>query len=199
MDPINTSGKQSSVVERAVEREAELDRIDSHILAQTCSICGEHLNYSDGYYSVEHAHYDCAFPKGYKSPSQQFKDAAEKLDGAMSALGFKRKCQQSKIGDGGPTKKLKGIIEISAREHFEAEAVTDINVYLPPPVWRPFSFDVQRVEGSMRVDGRTVSFGSWASVSELIKYRRLKWDTDWPTRDMSPVYETKRTRGKVSL
>lgn len=178
-------------------KEERLDKIEAHRLAQTCSICGKHLDYADGCYTVTHSHYDCAFPKGYKSPLQQFEEDAAKMDEAMGALGIKRKRQQAKIGHGGPTKKLIEIIETSAKEHFGAEVVTDINVYLPPPVWRQHRFDVQRVEGSMRVDGRSISFGSWAGVSELIKYRRLKWNNDWPNLDMNPVYETKRTRSKA--
>ena len=178
-------------------KEERLDKIEVHRCAQTCSICGKHLDYADGCYTVTHSHYDCAFPKGYKSPAQQFEEDAEKIDKALSALGFKRKPQRTKIGQGAPTKKLKEIIEVSAKEHFGAESVTDIKIYLPSPVWRQYRFDVKRVDGDMRVDGRTISFGSWASVSELIKYHRVKWDNDWPILDMLPIYETKRTRAKA--
>jgi hypothetical protein len=34
-------------------------RIDAHREAQTCSICGKHLDYSQGYHSVSHAHWVC--------------------------------------------------------------------------------------------------------------------------------------------
>lgn len=178
-------------------KEQRQDRIEAHRAAQTCSICGKHLNYADGCYTISHAHYDCAFPTGYKSPEQKFEEDAKKVYEAFGALGFKPKRQQAKIGEGGPTKKLKTIIEVSAKEHFGADSVTDIQVFLPSPVWRQTRFDVMRVQGSMKIDGRSISFGSWASVSELIKYRRLKWDNDWPSPDMSPVYETKRTRPKA--
>lgn len=173
------------------------DKIEAHRLNQTCSVCKLHLNYADGCYTVTHAHYDCAFPRGYKSPTQQFEEHAAKMDDALGALGFKRKRQQARIGEGGPTKKLKEIIEISAKEHFGAEVVNEVNVHLAPPVWRQARFDVQRLEGTMRVDGRSVAFGSWANVSELIKYRRVTWDNDWPILDMSPAYGTRKTRIKV--
>lgn len=179
-------------------KEERLDRIEGHRQAQTCSICGKHLNYSDGCYTVTHAHYSCAFPTGYKSPAQDFEEAAAKMDEAMGALGFKRKRKQAKLGYGGPTKKLIEIIETSALEHFGAKVVTDINVFLAPPVWRQARFDVTRFEGNMKVDGRSISFSSWFCVSELIKYRQLKWDNDWPNLDMSPVLDTKRTRTKMS-
>ena len=179
-------------------KEERLDRVEAHRLNQTCSVCKLHLNYADGCYTVTHAHYDCAFPKGYKSVEQQFEEHAKKMDEAMGALGFKPKRQQARIGEGGPTKKLREIIEHSAKEHFGGNSVTEIHIYLPPPVWRQTRFDVMRVEGSMKVDGRSISFGSWFSVSELIKYRQLKWDNDWPNLDMSPVTESKRTRAKAA-
>ena len=124
-------------------------------------------------------------------------ESTKKLDAAPVSSGFKPKRQKSSIGEGAPTKKLMEIIEVSAKEYFGAESVTDIHILLPPPVWRQARFDVMRVEGSMKVDVRSISFGSWISVSELIKYRQLKWDGDWPGLDMSPVYETKRTRSKA--
>jgi len=175
-------------------QEQRQDRIEAHRQAQTCSICSKHLNYSEGCYTVTHAHYSCAFPTGYKSPVQNFEEAASKMDAAMANLGFKRKRQQAKIGEGGPTRKLKEIIEVSAKEHFEADTVSEISIFLPPPVWRQHRFDVMRVEGSMLVDGRKIMFGSWASVSQLNQYRRVKFDNDWPSLDMSPDLETKRTR-----
>ena len=33
--------------------------IDAHREAKTCSICKQHLDYSQGYHSVAHAHWDC--------------------------------------------------------------------------------------------------------------------------------------------
>lgn len=179
-------------------KEDRLNRIEAHLLAQTCSICGKHLDYADGCYTVTHSHYACAYPNGYKSFAQQFKENSEKMDACMGALGIKPKRRQAKIGEGSPTKRLKEIIEVSAKEHFGTEAITDINVYLPPPVWRQHRFDVRRVEGSMRVDGRTVTFGSWSGVTELVKYRRVTWDDDWPAAEMNPLLETRRTRIRVS-
>src|ERR1035437_3061982 len=110
-------------------RQERLDKIESHREAQTCSICGKHLDYADSCYTVTHSHYDCEFPKGYKSHAQQFKEDAANMDKAMDALGFKPKRQQAKIGEGSPTKKLKEIIEVSAKEHFDADDVADINIY----------------------------------------------------------------------
>jgi hypothetical protein len=190
----DTAEKQSSILERTVRLEAELDRIEAHRQAQTCSICCKHLDYADGCYTVNHSHYNCAFPTGYKTPEQTFKDAEQRMDQALATFGFRPKRKQARIGEGGPTKKLKIIIEDSAKEHFGAEDVTDINLYLPPPVWRQHRFDVQRVEGSMLVDGRRIMFGSWVGVSKLVKYRRVTWVNDWPALDMNPVLETKRTR-----
>lgn len=34
-------------------------KIDAHREAQTCSICKKHLEYSDGYHTVSHAHWGC--------------------------------------------------------------------------------------------------------------------------------------------
>lgn len=127
---------------------------------------------------------------------EELGDSTKKFDESLAALGFKRKRQQSKIGEGGPTKKLKELIEISAKEHFGAEVVSDINIYIAPPVWRQARFDVMRLEGDMCLDGRKVNFGSWAGVTALIKYERLMWDNDWPFAQMLPVTSTKKTRTK---
>lgn len=175
-------------------KEAPLDSLEAHRQAQTCSICGTHLNYAEGYYSRTPAHYDCAVPTGTKLASQRFEDTVAPMDTPTGTLGLTPKRQQAKLGKGGPTQKLKDIIETSAKEHFDTAAVTDVKVYLPAPVWRHNRFDVRRVEGSMRVDDRPVAFGAWEPVSELIKYRRVTWNSDWPSLDMSPDYETKRTR-----
>jgi len=110
-----------------------------------------------------------------------------------------QKRRRAKVGEGGPTRKLKEIIEASAKEHFDAKTVADINIFLPPPVWRRCRCDVHLIDGNMRVDGRLVSFGSWACVSELIKYHRVTWGNDWPVPDMSPIYETRRTRTRANL
>jgi hypothetical protein len=169
MNTRDTVEKQSSIAERARRREAELDRIEAHRQAQTCSICLQHLDYAEGCYTVDHSHYNCAFPTGYKTPAQTVKNAEQRIDKALATFGLKPKRTQARMGEGGPTKKLKSIIEESAKEHFGAEDVSDIEIYLPPPVWRQYRFDVQRVEGSMLVDGRRIAFGSWASVSELVQ------------------------------
>lgn len=176
--------------------QARRDEIDGHIDAQTCSVCGGHLDYSEGYYTVSHAHWICVYPDGYASADQQLAAMKAKVENAVAALGIKPKRHQASIGQGGPTNKLKIIVADSAKEHFGTDDVTEVNIYLPPPVWRQHRFDVMRVEGSMSVNGRKVCFGSWVSVSELIKYRKVKFDNDWPNLGMFPDLESKRTRNK---
>jgi len=34
-------------------------KIDAHRDAQTCSICGKHLDYGDGYHTTSHSHWKC--------------------------------------------------------------------------------------------------------------------------------------------
>lgn len=34
-------------------------KIDAHRDAQTCSMCGKHLDYNDGYHTTSHAHWKC--------------------------------------------------------------------------------------------------------------------------------------------
>lgn len=164
------------------------------IANESCPICKNVVYADEGYYSITMAHYDCAFPGGYREPLDEFAEAAKKADAAFDALGLKRKRVQAPIGTGGPTKKLIQLIEVSAREHFETDDVTDVRIYLPPPVWRQFRFDVMRVEGSFMLCGIRHSLGSWASVTDLIKYRRVKFVYDHPQYEILPIPETRRGR-----
>lgn len=141
-------------------------------------------------------HYDCEWPNGQSSSKRDYEDATAKMDAALKRLGFKPKRHQAPIGEGGPTEKLREIIRASALEHYQAKEVAEIMIHLPPPVWRQHRFDVMRVEGSMRVDGDLVTFGSWYTVTQLIKFTRLKFDQDKPGVGMYPDPASKRTRSR---
>lgn len=177
-------------------QDERFERIEAHREAQTCSICNKHLDYADGCYTITHTHWDCQYPNGYKSPLERFEESAASMDKAMSDFGIKPKRKCTRLGTGGPTKKLISIIEISAKEQFETDNVRDIEIYLAPPVWRQSRFDVMSIEGSITINERKIVFGAWEKVTELIKYKRVKFDDDFPNLNMSPDYDTKRTRNK---
>jgi hypothetical protein len=177
--------------------EQRRDRIDAHRDAQTCSICSKHLDYSEGYYTHTHAHTACQSPGGHQAAGADFEAAKARIEQSLTALGFKPKRQQARLGQGGPTKKLIAIIEASAKEHFDTEDVRDVVVHLAPPVWRQTKFDVRRIDGSMLVNGRRIMFGSWDNVGELVKHRKVLFDNDDPGVEVSPDLETKRTRGNT--
>lgn len=128
-------------------REERLARIAGHRDAQTCSICLKHLDYADGCYSLTHAHYDCQFPPGEPSIDDALVQATARLDAALDNLGFKPKRRRAKAGTGASALKLIALITASAKEHFETENVTDVQLTIAPPVWRQERFDVMRIEG----------------------------------------------------
>jgi hypothetical protein len=173
-----------------VQPEAEAD-------VHTCTICSKVVIPGEAIYGVTRNHYDCEWPNGQSSPKRDYEDATAKMDAALKRLGFKAKRHQAAIGEGGPTEKLREIIRASALEHYKAKEVAEIKIHLPPPVWRQHRFDVMRVEGSMRVDGDLVTFGSWYTVTQLIKFTRLKFDQDKPGVGMYPDPASRRTRSRT--
>ena len=159
-----------------------------------CSICKKPVIAGEARYTVTENHYDCEFPNGVQSTGERFAEMDKQVDEVFEALGLKRKRIQSPLGQGGPTKKLIEILSVSAREHFETEDVADIKIYLAPPVWRQARFDVQRFEGSMQVRGRLELFGSWYTVSQLIKFRRVKFTSRGTDLELSPDQAQPRRR-----
>lgn len=172
---------------------AEDARIEAHIAAQTCSVCHRHLDYAQGYYSTLHAHADCVHPDGRPPIRQAYEESATQIDRGFAEMGLGRQRHSVPLGSGGPTRKLQEIIRDSARDQFATEDVDDVQVWLPAPVWRQHRFDVMRVEGSMRIDGHTRPFGSWASVTELIRYRRVTFLSDPPGYEIVPDRSTRRS------
>lgn len=162
--------------------------MDRHVVNKHCPICEKVVYADEGYYSINMAHYDCQFPAGQKS----VQETLDAIDEKLSKLGIK--ATRKPIGQGVSSQKLIRILEESAKSHFETGSISDIQLYLPSPVWRQYRFDVMRVEGSMMVDGRKITFGSWSSVSDLVKYRRVKFESDHPGFYVLPDIETRRTR-----
>ncbi|MHB0927753.1 MAG: hypothetical protein ACYC3W_02360 [Candidatus Nanopelagicales bacterium] len=165
---------------------------ERHLVTASCKLCGRPVYADEGYHAVSQNHYDCEHRE-----RQAFEQSVKRLDGLMAEMTGRSK-PRMRVGEGKPTAKLVTLIEASAREQFGEGAISDVKVFLPPPVWRQYRFDVMRVEGSLKINGIPIGFGSWAAVTELIKYRRLKFDGVGPVWDLSPVYETRRRR-KASI
>lgn len=179
-------------------REERLERIEAHQEAQTCSICLKHLDYTDGCYSLTHAHYDCQFPPGAPSVDEALTQATEKLDAALSSVGFKPKRRRAKDGTGASALKLIALITASAKAHFETENVTDVQLSIAPPVWRQAKFDVMRIEGSMVVDNRTIQLGSSYPIKTLNQYDKVLFEDDWPALNITPDESSKKLRKSQS-
>lgn len=162
------------------------------LVTDRCKICGKPVYADEGYNTVSQNHYDCE-----RRERQAFEQSVRRIDGLMAEL-TGRSRPRVHVGDGKPTAKLVALIEESAREQFGEDSISDVKVYLPPPVWRQYRFDVMRVEGSMKIDGISTGFGSWVTVTELNKYRRLQFDGRRPNLDLRPVYETRRRRTAAS-
>lgn len=176
-------------------REDRRKRIEAHQEAQTCSICLKHLNYADGCYSLTHAHYDCQFPPETRYVDETLAQTTAKLDAALANLGFKPKIRRAKAGTGASALKLIALITASAKEQFDTENVTDVQLSIAPPVWRQARFDVMRVEGSMTIDGRKIPLGSWYPIKTLIQYKKVLLIEDWPALEIVPD-ESKKTPSK---
>lgn len=161
---------------------------ERHLVKAVCEVCGRPVFADEGYHTLSLDHYACE-----TAEKRAFEQTRERIDGLMTDLTGRSK-PRVRVGEGKPTAKLVALIEASAREQFGEGAIADVKVFLPPPVWRQYRFDVQRVEGSLKINGILIEFGSWAAVTELIKYRRLKFDGAGPVWDLSPVYETRRRR-----
>ena len=173
---------------------AEDARIEAHIAAQTCSVCHRHLDYAQGYYSTLHAHAECAHRNGRPSLRQAYAEASARINHDFAEMGLGHRRRSAPLGSGGPTRALREIIRDSARDQFATEDVDDVQIWLPAPVWRQHRFDVMRVEGSVRIDGHTRPFGSWASVTELTRYRRVTFLSDPPGYEIVPDHATRRSR-----
>ena len=178
---------------------AEDARIEAHIAAQTCSVCHRHLDYAQGYYSTLHAHADCVHPDGRPSLQHPYAKASATIDRGFAEKGLGGQRRSAPLGSGGPTRQLREIIQDSARDQFATEDVDDVQIWLPAPVWRQHRFDVMRVEGSLRVDGHAYPFGSWDSVTDLVRYRRLTFITEPPGYLIVPDQKTRRTRKRSVL
>lgn len=166
-------------------------------MSEPCSICSKAVIDGDAVYSITGNHYDCEFPNGQKSPLHHFKAAEQRLDAALSSFGFKPKRQQARLGEGLPSKKLKALIVESAKLQFGSSDVGEVRLFLPPPVWRQYRFDVVRVEGSVMIDGDSLSFHAWNSVGDLVKYRQLRFNDERPIADLAPVPGSRRTRSRT--
>lgn len=100
-------------------------------------------------------------------------------------------------GQGESVAKLKVMIADALSKKFETDEVSDVVIHLTSPTWCRDIYDVHRFEGYATVGGQKRSFGSWATVKKCLEFREVKFDDDWPIMDLSPVFETRRSR-KVS-
>jgi hypothetical protein len=159
-----------------VNREREL-------VTENCRTCKKPVYADEGYYSVTGEHYDC-----HKRGLGEFEKSVARID-----LLFGTKRQTARRGEGASVAKLKVMIVAALSTKFGTDDVRDVEIYLTSPTWCRDTYDVHRFEGSAIVDGNKRSFGSWATVSQCLKYRELRLDDDL-IMDLSPVIETKRGR-----
>lgn len=157
---------------------------ERYLVSESCKTCKKPVYADEGYHSVSGEHYDC-----HQRDRDEFTKVADRLD---QILGSKR--QVSRRGDGASVARLKQMIEAALKAKFETDDVQDIAIYLTSPTWCRDTYDVHRFEGSARVDGFLRSFGSWATVTDCLKYREVKFNDEWPCMDLSPAVETKRGR-----
>lgn len=163
------------------------------LITESCPHCGKSVYADEGYYSTTGAHWDC-----HSKSLSELDAAITKAKSAVTALTGKRpKRIRAKRGTGGPTKKVAAMIQVAIERHFEDACVSDVQIYLASPVWCQERFDVRKFEGSVLVDGKRVTFGSWASVGELLKYRELRViqdEKDWWHLEIDAIAETRRAR-----
>lgn len=136
------------------------------LIAEACPVCSKPVYADEGYYSIDGSHWDC-----HTKGRAQLDAAIKKGDAALARLGFK---SRKKRGEGEATLCVKGMIVQALRDFFGSDDEFDVVLYLNPLVWNQYRFDVQRFQGSAKVNGRLkCAFGSWAGVSHLAKYKRL--------------------------
>lgn len=135
------------------------------LVNKKCPSCGLPVYADQGYYSIDMSHWTC---------HEKEVQALDKAIGKVKELVGKPKVKRRPRGCGGPTLKLKELAASALKDFYSATTVTDVEIYVNPPVWNHSRFDVTRFQGSALVDGLLRTFTSWHTVSKLVKAKRLK-------------------------
>ncbi len=165
------------------------------LITESCPHCRKPVYADEGYYSTTGAHWDC-----HSKSLSELDAAITKAKAAVTALtGKHQKRIRAKRGTVGPTTTVVAMIRLALEKHFEGASVSDVQIHLASPVWCQERFDVRKFEGSALVDGKRATFGSWASVGELLKFRELRViqdEKEWWSLEIDAAAETRRIRRK---
>ncbi len=153
-----------------------------------CRACGQPIEPFSEIYAIGPEHWAC-----HQKSVGESQAAIQRMDSLLSEFSTRKK-PYVPVGQGGPTRKLEALVLESAREEFPGAEITDVRLRPVDPYWRRVALDVRRIEGSITIDGRQQLVHSWHNVTELVRYRKLKWTYDNPGWELSPDQQTRRVR-----
>lgn len=158
------------------------------LVTEACPLCGKPVYADEGYYSIDGSHWEC-----HSKTIAEFNVDVEIIHKSSASKVIK---QRRKRGEGAAAICVKHMIIQAIKDYYELEEVDSVTLYLNPPVWNQYRFDVQRFQGSALVDGKIKCvFGSWAGITELSKYSRLTLTPDGDhTFDLSPDIASRRSK-----
>lgn len=142
-------------------------RIESHREAQTCSVCGHHLDYSQGYYSLEHAHSICVFPD---RRAETLTSIFAKGDAALAALGCKP--TRKPVGLGKSAMWAKALAVQAIETQLGAE-LFDITLWSQQGAYRGACWDLDAwgIDFAFHSEGQTLR-GCASSLARMGQYKK---------------------------
>lgn len=137
-------------------------------MTDICSICNKEVFPDQGVYSITGDHWECHEKEmnSLRSTIDKFKPRAKRGEGKASLI-------------------VKDLITKAFQEYFKTDDDFDVTLYLNPPVWNQKKVDVQCFQATVTSGNQQYCLGSWAGVTELIKYKKLKINPDGPTFELT--------------
>ncbi len=162
---------------------------------EICRVCGKPIEPFTLMYSIGPEHWDC-----HARQLKEEKEGIDRMNRLLSDFSIHKK-PYVRVGNGGPTHRLRELILDCARQQFPDVGLIEIKRLVPTTgAWRQARFDVRRFDGSILLDGKLHVFGSWHTITDLLKYRQLAFHEDGLSSwSLAPVLETRRTRTRKSL
>jgi hypothetical protein len=164
----------------AESHKAKIERCQE---AGICSICEKPLDYSDGYHSASHSHWNCHKNRCVNTDSDK-----RNMDSALSLLGIKPKQQHRPLGEGRIGKRLtKFLIDALVEEN--GGEVIDIMLWNQPAAYRGGISDLACWGGHAKFGGgdrRQISFHSWNTMTACVKSGGIKLTPEDNAFDVNP-------------
>lgn len=162
-----------------------------------CPSCHKPVFPSQGYHTVSGSHWSC-----HVKAETEFKAAVERLEGSSrrtqealaglaARLGVTAKPVKRRVprGEGSAVQKLKLLVAQAFENQFKAQ-VTEVQIYLNPPVWNRPEYDVTRFQGGVTfVPGSGIpsrTFDSWYTVTQLVRAGSVALVLDAPVFKLVP-------------